>query len=142
MEHAYMKDKRGAGLIRSTVLSFLFSVFFAVVLLMLSAVLLSRYDDPSRWMHIVGVLSPAITAFFGGILAGKAEGKQGALAGLLGGLPFVLLLFIVSRFVGGVGLSALLTLLSYTALLLLFVLGGTLGASKKTRRRRRRTARR
>ena len=136
MNHTYLKEKRGAGLLRSILLSWLFSMLFAAMLLLVGAALLLHYGNPPSIFYALGMLFPALTAFLGGIVAGKKEGKQGALAGLLYGALFLLTLFTLSLLFGEGDFSFAKTILSYTLLLLLSVLGGLLGASRKTKKRR------
>jgi len=136
MDHAYLKEKRGAGLLKSILLSWLCSMLFAALLLLVGTAVLLRYGNPPSIFYALGMLFPALTAFFGGIVAGKKEGRQGALAGLLYGALLLLTLFALSLLLGEGDFSFAKTILSYTLLLLLSVLGGLLGASRKTKKRR------
>ena len=75
-------------------------MLFATVLLLVGAALLLHYGNPPSIFYALGMLFPALTAFLGGIVAGKKEGKQGALAGLLHGALLLLTLFALSLLFG------------------------------------------
>ncbi len=142
MDHAYLTGKKNTGLFKSTLLSLLFSLFFGTVAILVSAAVLLRYGNPTGAFRALGMLLPALAALFGGIVSGKAEGKQGALAGLFHGLIFILSLFLLSLLLGEGDLSLAYTLISYTVMLLLSVLGGLLGASARGKKKKRRHGRR
>ncbi len=142
MDHAYLTGKKNGGLFKSTLLSLLFSFLFGAAAILVSAAVLLRFGNPTGGFRALGMLLPALTALLGGIVSGKADGKQGALAGLLHGLLFVLTLFLLSLLFGEGDLSLAYTLISYTIMLLLSVLGGLLGASARGKKKKRRHGRR
>ncbi len=142
MEHAFLADRRGTGLLKSTLFSLLFSFVFGLILLLASGAILLYYQNPTHAFQVTSTLLPALTAFFGGIIAGKTEKKQGALAGILHGILFVLFLFLLSRLLGEGDFSVAHTLISYTVMLVLSVLGGTVGAAKRQKGKKRRHKRR
>lgn len=142
MEHAFLAEKSGRGLIKSTLLSFLFSIVFGICLLLTSSAVLLHYQSASAVFRSVGILLPSATAFAGGIVAGKVEKKQGALAGILHGVFFLLSLFLISRIFGNGELSLPLSLILYGVILLLSALGGMLGATKRSKGKKRRKKRR
>ena len=141
MEHLYPLEKKKNGLLKSTVFSFLFSVLLAGVLLLITAGILLRYQNPPEAYGIISVLLPSVTALTAGIIAGRTEGKQGALAGLLFGLLFLGLLWTLSLMQGEGGRSLGETVIFYSILLLLSVLGGVIGASRHHKKRKRRKGR-
>ncbi len=142
MDHAVLTEKKGTGLLKSTLLSLLFSFVFALCSLLLASAILLHYKNPTSAFRAVGILLPSLTSFFGGIMAGKIEKKQGALAGILHGALILLALFLLSCILGQGELSPLHTAISYTILLLLSTLGGTLGGARHTKGKKRRHKRR
>ena len=137
MERAHISEKKN-GFLGWAILSLLFMAAFGVFALVFASFLLSKAEDPLSWIGTVGVLLPALTAFFGGIICGKLRGGVGALSGLCVGVVFVLLLLALSYFTAGSGLGVGERALSYALLVLLSVLGGTLGTVKKRKRRHKR----
>lgn len=133
-------QKRKGGVLSGILFSLFISALLCLLLLSLSAVLLSRTGDPSRWIRPLGCGISALCVFLGGVLSGRRKGSLGALSGLLHGLLYVLLLFLVGLFAGD-GQSIGVKLVCYTVLILLSVLGGVASASggkrRKTHRRHR-----
>ena len=81
-------------------------------------------------------IAGASEVFLGGIVSSRVKKRAGALTGLISGILFVALLFLLSVLLGEDSFSIGKSVVLYTALLLLSVLGGTLGAHKRGRRRR------
>ena len=135
MSHAYISDKKGKGLFRGALLSLLFTLAFSLFALTLSSLLLLRAESPSTWISLIGVLLPALSALFGGAVSSKAGGG-GALSGLLFGIGFVGVLLLLSFLLKGSAFSPLKSLVLYTAMLLIAVLGGVLGTHKRQKRHR------
>jgi len=142
MNQAHISEKKGTGLLRSLLISFAVMLLFGALSLLASSFILSGRPNPAPYIRIVGFALPALTALVGGITAGISEKKQGALCGLCSGAAFVLVLFLLSFFANGGALSAFETLISYTVLILLSVLGGLIGASQGGKRKKRRSRRR
>lgn len=138
MEQARISEPGGFGLIKCIAFSFLITLAFGAVLLTATAFILTKCEDPSSLIHLVGIALPAVTAFFGGIVAGKTNKPMGALSGTICGACFIGSLFLLSFFLGEGSFTAWQTLLFYAVLLLLSLLGGFLGASKRNARKRRR----
>lgn len=136
MDRAYISEGKGAGLFKGPLLSLLFTVAFSFFSLSLSSIFIMRAENPSAWIRILGVLLPALSAFLGGIVSSRVKKRAGALTGLISGILFVALLFLLSVLLGEDSFSIGKSVVLYTALLLLSVLGGTLGAHKRGRRRR------
>ena len=134
MSHAYISDKKGKGLFRGALLSLFFALAFSLFALTLSSMLLLRAESPSTWITLVGVLLSALSALFGGIVSSKTGGG-GALSGLLFGIPFVAVLLLLSFLLKDGAFSLLKSLVLYTAVLLIAVLGGVLGTHKRQKRR-------
>ena len=142
MDRAHISERKSTGLIKSVLISWVFTVIFGAALLVGAALILSRAKDPSPLIRICGIALPALTALGGGVFAGKADKRVGALAGTLCGSGFIGLLFILSKLIGEGSFSAWQTILFYAVLILLAALGGILGSthreSKKRRHRKRR----
>ena len=88
-------------------------------------------------MRVLGVLLPALSALLGGVVSAK-RGGYGALSGLLFGVGFVLILLALAFIIKGGALSPVKSAVLYTAMILLSVLGGVIGAHKPSRKRRKR----
>ena len=73
---------------------------------------------------------------------GEGENFPINIGGLINGILFASLLFLLSLFIGGGMFSTAQTLLAYTVLLLLSVLGGVLGMTAQKGRKKRRPRRR
>ena len=142
MEQARISEPGGVGLIKSICISFLFTIVFGAVLLTATAFILTKCEDPSSLIRLLGIALPAVTAFFGGIFAGKANKPMGALSGAFCGACFIGLLFLLSTFLGEGSFAAWQTLLFYAILLLLSLMGGFLGASKRSTRKKHRRSHR
>jgi len=135
MSHAYISDKKGKGLFRGALLALLFSLAFSLFTLTLSSAFLLRTESPSTWISLIGVLLPSLSALFGGIVSSKTGGG-GALSGLLFGIGFVAVLLLLSFLLRDGAFSPFKSLVLYTAVLLIAVLGGVLGTHKRQKRRR------
>ncbi len=135
MSHAYISDKKGKGLFRGALLALLFSLAFSLFTLTLSSAFLLRTESPSTWISLIGVLLPSLSALFGGIVSSKTGGG-GALSGLLFGIGFVAVLLLLSFLLEDGAFSLFKSLVLYTAVLLIAVLGGVLGTHKRQKRRR------
>ena len=136
MERAFITENKGKGLLRGPLIALLFMAGFSLLSMAVASALLLKAENPSAWIRILGVLLPALTAFFGGIVCSKAAGGAGALFGLFSGILLVICLIVLAKITGENSISIAKSAVLYTALLLLSVLGGTLGAHKKSRKRR------
>ena len=135
MSHAYISDKKGKGLFKGTLISLLFALAFSLFTLTLSSALLLRAESPSAWISILGALLPALSALFGGTVSSKVGGG-GALSGLLFGIGYVSVLLLLSLLLKDGAFSPTKSLVLYTAMLLVAVLGGVLGMGRRQKRRR------
>lgn len=138
MENAYISEGNKTGFLRGLLISLLFMAAFAMASVALASLLLLRAENPSAWIRTLGVLLPSLTAFFGGIVSARSRGGMGALSGLLCGALLVIILVLLAHFSGDAARSLGARAVLYTVLLLLSVLGGTLGAQKRGKRRRKR----
>ena len=141
MDRAHISERKGAGLIKSVFVSLLFTVLLGAALLIGAALILSRVQDPSPLVRTFGIALPALTALGGGIFAGKAEPKAGALSGAVCGIFFVGLLFVLSKLNGEGAFVAWQTIIFYAILVLLATLGGILGSAHRERKRKHRRRR-
>lgn len=131
------KRTRG-GLLHSAGVGFLFSLLFGAVLLFLGTFLLLQAQDPIKYAPLVGFLLLAATALLGGFTAGRRNKQQGALAGLLTGVFWLVLLFLLSLFLEKEGSSLLFACISRGLLLLFAMLGGIWGEPRQKRKKFRR----
>lgn len=135
MSHAYISDKGGKRLFRGAVLALLFTLAFSLFTLSLCSALLLRTESPSRWIALFGVLLPSLSSLLGGIVSSKAGGG-GALSGLVFGIAFIGMLFLLSFLFKDGNFSLFKSLVLYTAMLLLSVLGGVLSTRRRPKRHR------
>ena len=137
MERVHVSERKG-GILKSALLSLIFSLFLGGALLLITALILYRTQNPPEAYGIPSVLLPSLTALGAGIAAGRIEGKQGALAGLFFGLLFVLLLWGLSLLIGEGARGLGETVIFYSVLIFISVLGGLIGASRRHKKRKRR----
>lgn len=139
---ATLSRGQGKGLLGSILPAFFLTLILSAALLGLSALLLSRSADPSRWIRVIGSAIPAVCAFLGSFIAGKREKNMGALVGLCTGVLYLIILLILSAITGGAVTAFSIRAVCYTLLLLLSTLGGiagsTGGGKKRSRRRHKR----
>lgn len=138
MEHAYISEGKKTAFWRGPILSLLFMAAFALITVSLASLFLLRAENPSAWIRTLGVLLPALTSFFGGIVSARAKGGMGALSGLISGALLVIILALSAHLLGDSTRSFGARTVLYTFLLLISVLGGMLGAQKKGKRRHKR----
>ena len=107
-------------LLRSLLISYLFSA----VLLLILAFGLYRLKLPEKQIRTAVFLIYVIACFFGGLAAGKAAGSRRFLWGLLSGLCYFLLLFVLSW---GINRGTLPDFSHIMTVLACCLAGGTLG---------------
>ena len=99
------------------------------------------FPDPDPLIRPLALLAAAITAFVGGIVAGKIHGNAPFVCGATNGLLLLALMILLSLPFHqlAAGYSAWISLLLHAAVLLLSVVGAVVGIQKRAPRRRRRT---
>ena len=130
---AILKKQGGRSLLGSALLALLFSLFVGVGALFAAALALSFTTSGTAYTDTVGCVLGALTALLGGIFAGKRQKHTGALAGVLFGALYVLMLLLVARIFGG-DASLPKRLIGYAIFLLLSALGGALGGMRMGKR--------
>ncbi len=125
----------GKGLLGSVVPAFFAMALLSIGLLFLTAFLLTRSEDPAAHIRVFGLALPALSAFFGGFVAGKREKNMGALCGLVTGVIFLLALLLLSFFLGSGTMTFGVRIVCYTLLLLLSTLGGLAGSTGGKKRK-------
>ncbi len=134
---ARLGDRRSRTFLSSLLAALLFSLLCAVGLLLFTALLIQRSDDPSRLLAPVGATLAAFIAFLGGFRAGQLRRTSGALMGLCHGMTITFLCLFVALILKE-GKLPLFSLALYGSILLASTLGGVLSTRRKTRRRVRR----
>ena len=127
-------------LLGSALFSLALTLVFGGASLLLFAFLLSRTPSLGGYIGAFGCALGAFWAFLGGLLAGKRHRLSGALAGVLFGALYILLVLLAGHYVSS-SAPILKRLLGCALFLLLAVLGGALGTlhiGKAHKRKRRR----
>ncbi len=130
------RESRG-GFFLSVLFAFLLMLLAAGGVLLLGALVLTRLPDATPYIRTVGCALGGLIALIGGIVAGRRQKHASALAGLLYGVFYVLLLIFCGRFLHG-DTPLWYQALGYAILLLLSVLGGALAKARRSGHRRRR----
>lgn len=123
--------------------AFLKTLLFAAVFLLVGSIAVTFLPDPASATAAVGILCAMLSAFTGGIIAGKIHRSAPALCGLTNGALLLALMLVGSLFFRerAAGYSVGTALALHIGILLLSIVGATLGVqqrSKKTKRARRR----
>lgn len=140
-EFARLGESAGhGGFFGGVFITFLLMVVLSVAVLLVGALVLARLPDATPYIRTVGCAMGGILALVGGIIAGKKQKHAGALAGLLYGALYVLMMLLCGRFLVG-GTPLWWRISGYGIFLLLAVLGGALGGMRRTGHRKRRRVR-
>ena len=137
---AVLGRRAGRTLLGSALFALIGALLIGGVVLLSASFVFSRVPRLASYIGSVGAGLGALTAFFGGLMAGKRHKHAGALAGLLFGALFLLALLLLGRLYGGAS-SAVSRLIGYTVFLLLATLGGALGTVELKRGHKRRKRR-
>ena len=117
----------------------LLTVALGVGMLLVASLIAYFYKDPTSILPICGLAASALTAFFGGMIAGRLHGHSYLAVGLLNGIAMTLIMLPLSLFLRSASshypgwASALL----HTAFLFLSALGAILTPQQKRPRKRR-----
>ena len=116
--------------IRPWLLGVLTAILVAGLSLLITALLMTFLDMPSFVSTVLSVLSAALGAFVGGLMAARLSGKQGFFMGLLVGLSLFLLVLITGLLIHRrVQIGFLFIKLA--VLLVCGMAGGMIGVNKK-----------
>lgn len=121
--------------------TFLITLAVGMGALLLFSLCAYFFPDPDPLIRPLALLAAAITAFVGGVVAGKIHGHAPFVCGATNGLLLLALMILLSLPFHSlaVGYTAWLSLLLHTAVLLLSIGGAVVGTQKRAPRRRRRT---
>ncbi|MBE6656318.1 MAG: TIGR04086 family membrane protein [Ruminococcaceae bacterium] len=121
----------GAGktLVGSAFFALLGALAFGGISLFGAALFFSYKPNATPYIGTVGCALGALAALFGGFGAGRRQKHAGALAGLLFGVLYLIVLLLLSRF-GSMGTPLPKRLIGYAIFLLLSALGGALGSMR------------
>ena len=131
---ARLGDRRSRTFLSALLSALLFALLSTALLLLLSALLLSRSGDPTRLALPIGIGIAAVAAFLGGFRAGQLRRTSGALMGLSEGMLLVFSYLLVSLILTE-GRLPLLSMALYCAVFLLSLFGGMLATGRRSRRR-------
>lgn len=131
------KGEGGRSILRAVCLAWLIATVTGALLLSGGAALIYALPSTSVYTAPIGAAIGALTALVGGVAAGRLHKHAGALSGLLFGVLYFAVMLVLGRFVS-TGYPLLGRVLGYGVLLLLSLLGGTLGGMRSGGRKRRR----
>ena len=133
---AYIKDTNEKKFdIVHTAKSVLISYGVSVVLLFLLSILAAAMDMESKTVNIFITLVTCISVALSGFMAARGTGRGGLINGVIAGMIYTVLLYLIGGLVNGnVGFNMATVL----ALLLGFICGGAGGVTGVNTKRRRR----
>ncbi len=109
-------------------------VLVTLVLSLIFTAIALAFDDPKSVVDLLSYATLAISALFVGIIAVKSDGEHRVTASLIGGIMYVILLFIISLFMSGEGVpSPILRVLVWALSIGVCILGGAIGKGRRTR---------
>ena len=133
---ARLKDGRSISFPTATLRGLLLSLVTGAAFLFFLALLLSRSEDPNRFLAPLAVSTPIATSLLGGWHAGRLHGRGGALCGITVGMA-VSFLFLLAALILRAGSLPLLSLPLYLGILASATMGGWLAGRRKRRRKHR-----
>ncbi len=129
-------SRSAVSVVRSCVFSNLFASMLWLVLLLLFSALLSKSENPGKFISPIGFGCSAVSAFACGLFAGKMSKNPGILCGLICGGVFVIIMFVLSfAFADSTGNIVYSTAL-LVCVLACSVIGAKLGSKPKSRTKR------
>ena len=139
-DRASANSQKNAPSIKIACKALLFTVAIGLGILLVASLLVYFYKDPAPLLLPIGLLASALTAFLGGMVAGRMQRRALLASGLLNGVLFCVLMLLLSPMLRSQahayssGLSALM----HAVFLLLSVLGALSAPKKPTKRKRKR----
>ena len=129
-----------ALLSKETLRAFVITLCIGGMMLLLTSLSAYFHSDPATIILPLGLLSAAVTAFFGGFAAGRLKGKAPAVCGMINGLLLTAVMLLLSFCLMSESShhSALVSTLLHSAVPLLSVLGAMVGVKKPSAPKRRR----
>ncbi len=109
-------------------------VLVTLVLSLIFTAIALAFDDPKSVVDLLSYAALAISALFVGIIAVKSDGEHRVTASLIGGIMYVILLFIISLFMSGEGVpSPILRAVAWALSIGVCMLGGLMGKGRRVR---------
>ena len=140
-DRASANSQKNAPSIKIACKALLFTVAIGLGILLVASLLVYFCKDPAPLLLPIGLLSSALTAFLGGMVAGRMQRHAILASGLLNGVLLCALMLLLSPALRSQahaysgGLSALM----HTVLLLLSVLGALAAPKKATKHRKKKS---
>ena len=118
--------------------AFLLTAALGAALLLLTALLAYFCKDPAALLPVLGLASSALTAFFGGMIAGRIHRHSLLVVGLLNGIAMMLVMLPLSLLftAQSAHYPGWASALMHTAFLILSALGALASPAKKPAKRR------
>ena len=136
--------KSGAVFSRNTLRAYLYTLAIGFGSILILSLGVYFYSDPGTLVRPLGYVASALTAFFGGFIAGKLHGGAPAICGLVNGILLACTMLLLSFFFlsESSGYSPLISTVLHTAVPVLSFLGALAGVKQKSpaTSKRRRTA--
>ena len=133
---AHLREGRSLSFPTATLRGLLLSLITGAAFLFFLALLLSRSEDPNRFLTPAAVTAPIVTSLLGGWHAGKLHRRGGTLCGITVGMA-IAFLFLLTALILRSGSLPLLSLPLYLGILVSATTGGALSSRGKRRRKRR-----
>lgn len=144
MSHANRKKSSGSanrqevGFAQKALRSFLWTLAFAAGLLLVASLAVCFLPDPDPAIQPLALLIAFLTAFVGGVIAGRTHRSAPALCGPVNGCLLLALMLLLSLFFRSMafGYSIGIALLLHALILLFSLAGALLGVKRKPARKR------
>ena len=132
---AHLREGRSLSFPTAVLRGLLLSLLMGAAFLLFLALLLSRSEDPNRFLTPAAVTAPIVASLLGGWHAGKLHRRGGALCGISVGMAVAFLALLAALILRS-GSLPLLALPLYLGILASATAGGALSGRKKHRHRR------
>lgn len=110
------------------------SALFGLLLILLFSFICFMCKDPDKYMTVFSFVILAFSAFAGAFFSAKKNKESGIFCGMLTGLFFVLLIFLLSFLFDGNG--SVIRYIMYGAMIIISCIGGYLGLPNKKRKKK------
>ena len=134
MSEKSVDRNNGAALVKPVVIGLIVSLGVTMLLLLLFAVILTKYDASPFFITILSMTALSLGALAGGIVASKIFKKKGILMGAILGCALFLIVTIISTIVNFTGLTYQ-SLIKLGLCVLLSCVGGIIGVNTGNKRK-------
>ncbi len=133
------RERTRGGAPRSGARALVFGIIFTVAVFFItafvSAIILSRTENPTGHVGLCGMVCLFVTAAASGFAVSRYKGEGGILPAVLSSLFFVLVVLMIGL-IGGKGKLPFISVINLGAFMIINALSAMLGRKKERRRRR------